>query len=171
VGSCWSRCGKRGGTCAIGARRCSFCGAGTQAKTTPAPRCSEPCTMRNRCRTKHQGIKTHGMGRIHRYLSSMKGQNKAFSPLECAKPQTKSVITPTERKQGCRSAGRRGPWGSSPSQKQTEKPAGWFFGGRSPTWGCLRGRSPFNKGKTENRQPKLSIFEYTLRGSNPGPAD
>ena len=43
---CWRRCGKRVGTCAIGARICPFCGAGPQAKTTPAPRGSETCAMR-----------------------------------------------------------------------------------------------------------------------------
>ena len=49
--SCWRKCGKKVETCAIGAHRCPFCGAGPQAKTTPAPEGNTTCAARNLCQT------------------------------------------------------------------------------------------------------------------------
>ncbi len=64
-----------------------------------------------------------------------------------------------------------GALGVFPQSETNGKTSRLVFRRAKPDMGVFEGRSPFNKGKTENRQPKLSIFEYTLRGSNPGPAD
>ena len=114
----WCRCGKKAGTCTAKQSPMRYGGADPWAKATPAP-------------------ETHDWP-----LSQPEGV-RGSSPGKPLRGGAKARGLDWNRAQSADSGGGSG--GLPPVGNKRKNQPRLVFGGRSPTWGCLRGRSPFNQ--------------------------